>query len=56
MELKATAEVGGGIGRSSEMDRSKARDLYFPELHWSSFLDFVRKYRYRNKNDAPIFF
>ena len=42
-QLRATADVGGGIGRSSEMDRSKALDLYFPELHWSSFLDFVRK-------------
>ena len=28
-QLRATAGVGGGIGRSSEMDRSKALDLYF---------------------------
>ena len=48
-KLRATADVGGGIGRSSGMDRSKALDLFSPELHWSSFLDFVRKYRHRNK-------
>ena len=54
-QLRATADVGGGIGWSSEMDCLKALDLYFPELHWSSFLDFVRKYRYRNKNDASFF-
>ena len=42
-QLRATVDVGGGIGRSSEIDRSKAPDLYFLELYWSSFLDFAKK-------------
>ena len=42
-QLRATAEVGGGFGRSSEIGRSKALDLYFSELYWPIFLDFARK-------------
>ena len=36
------------------MDRSKALDLCFSELHRSSFLGFVRKYRHINKNNSPF--
>ena len=54
-QLRATADVCGGIGRSSEMDRSKVLDLYFPKLHWSSFLGFVGKSRYRNKMTRHLF-
>jgi len=43
-QIRATAGVGGGIGRSSEIDCSKALDVFSPsELYWSSFLDFARK-------------
>ena len=38
------------------MNRSKALDLYFPELHWSSFLYFVRKYRHKNKMTGHFLF
>ena len=47
----ATADADGDIGRSLQLDHSKALDVYFPELYWSSFLGYVQKKRYRNKTD-----
>ena len=49
--LEATASAGGDIGLSSQLDHSKALDLTFSDLYWSSFLDYVQKNRYRNKTD-----
>ena len=40
---EATADADGDIGRSSTMDHSKALDLCFSEMYWSSFLDPVLK-------------
>ena len=48
-QLRATADVDGDNGRSSQLDHSKALDVYFSELYWSSFQGPVRKYRYKNK-------
>ena len=44
---EATADADGDIGRSSQLDHSKALDVYFAEL---SFLDPVKK-PYINKTD-----
>ena len=41
--LEATADAGGDIRRSSQLDHSKEPDLYFSELYWSSFLGSVQK-------------
>ena len=56
-QLRATADVGGGIGRSSEMDRSKALDLYFSELHRRASVEFPglrQKMPLQKQNDSPF--
>ena len=52
-QLRATTDVGGGIGRSSEIDRSKALDLYFFRTVLVEFPRLRQKKCYR-KNDSPF--
>ena len=56
-QLRATAGVCGGIGRSSEMGRSKALDLYFSELHRRASVEFPglrQKMPLQKQNDSPF--
>ena len=48
-QLRATADVDGDIGRSSQLDHSKVLGAYFSELYRPSFLDPVKKCHYINK-------
>ena len=53
-QLRATADVYSDIGRSSQLDHSKALDVYFSELHWSTFLDPVEKDCCKNKTARRV--
>ena len=44
---EATTDADDDVGRSSQLDRSKARDVFYLELHWSSFLPFHLSWPFR---------
>ena len=55
-QLRATADVYSDIGRSSQLDHSKALDVYFSELHWPTFLDPVRKRLLQKQNGSSCLY